>query len=223
VTATERVFVALSAARGRRIFHPDGAVFRGTLRVDAAVPRTMLAAVGERHEVVIRFSRALGTPRGHADFLGLALRLDGRQDVLLASATALPLARYVPLPARSFATTTFSSLLPLCVGDRICLIGARVHHAASEIDDQLGALADAATRAPVAVALAVAEVGRGWRRVATAELTERTGNGAPVAFDPWLAEGGIVPWGFVNALRAPAYRGSRRGRLSRARSEAGRG
>jgi hypothetical protein len=39
--------------------------------------------------------------------------------------------------------------------------------------------------------------------------------GAVIAFDPWNCGGGIVPAGAVNALRAPAYRGSRRGRAAR--------
>jgi hypothetical protein len=195
--ATERWFEALSAARGRRILHPDGIAFRGSLRVDASLPGTLLAKTGSRHEVLARFSRALGVPRSLPDFLGLALRIDERQDVLLAAAAAAPVARYLPRPARTSAGLTFTSLLPLRAGARVCLVGARVHR-----------------RDPLTVALAVAPPGGRWRRVATIELPERVPPDTAIAFDPWLAEGGIVPWGSLNALRAPAYRGSRRGRLA---------
>ena len=212
--AAARTFEALSAARGRRIVHPQGAAFRGALLVEAPLPGTLLADPGSRHGVVARFSRALGTPRGRGDFLGLALRIDERQDLLLAAATAAPIARYLPRPARRFDGTTFTSLLPLRAGARVCLVGARVHHLASAADDQLLGLVEAAARGPLAVVLAVARPGNRWRRIAVVELDERLPPDTALAFDPWLAGGGIVPWGRLNALRAPAYRGSRRGRLA---------
>jgi hypothetical protein len=214
-SAVEQSFEALSAARGRRILHPQGIAFRGTLLVEAPLPGTLLAEAASRHQVLGRFSRALGTPRGRADFLGLAMRIDGRQDVLLAAGTSLPLVRYLPRPARRFDGTTFTSLLPLRAGPRVCLLGARVHHRGSALPDQIDALAEAAARGPLAAVLAVAPVGGSWRRVGTLELAERVPPGEALAFDPWLVDGGVVPWGRLNALRAPAYRGSRRGRAAR--------
>jgi hypothetical protein len=208
------VFAALSAARGRRIFHPQGITFDGRLRVEAFEPGASVLERGAVHDVIVRFSRALGTPRGRPDFLGLALRVADQQDLLLASSTATPLLRYVPLPAQTFAGTTFSSLLPFAIDRRICIAGARVHHVRADADDQLAEVAAAASRAPVAVTLALADVGRRWRRVAGVELGERMSDGdaATVAFDSWICEGGLVPRGRINALRTPAYRGSRRGR-----------
>ena len=58
-------FRALSAVRGRRIFHPVGVGYAATLRVPAAVPGLtgvrLFEAPGE-HEAICRFSRGGGLP-----------------------------------------------------------------------------------------------------------------------------------------------------------------
>jgi hypothetical protein len=214
--ATERVFAALSSARGRRIFHPQGIAFDGRLRVDAALPCVPLFAGGAVHDVVLRFSRALGTPRGRPDFLGLAVRIAGDQDLLLASSAAAPLLRFAPRPARTFAGTTLTSLLPLDAGGRSVLVAARVHHAPVAAEDQLAQLEAAAAVAPVGVAIAVAGPVSRWRRIATIDVGERlpAAEARKLAFDPFVSAGGLVPRGRINALRAPAYRGSRAGRAA---------
>ncbi len=206
----------LSALRGRRIFHPQGIAFRATVRVEETVEGVLLLAAGASHDALVRFSRALGLPRGRPDFLGLALRIGDDQDLLLASSSAAGLFRIVPLPARSFFGTTLTSLLPFHAGERIVVAGARFDGAASGADDQLTELAEAAARAPVTAALALAEPGGRWRGVARLEVGERLPDAESQAlrFDAWRCGGGLVPWGRINALRAPAYRGSRRGRAS---------
>ncbi len=215
--ATEQLFAGLSAARGRRIFHPQGMTFGGRLSVEAEVAGVSLFERGATHAVVLRFSRALGTPRGRLDFLGLALRVAEKQDLLLASSAAGPLLRYLPVPARTFAGTTFSSLLPFDAAGRVVLVGARVDHVRTGTADQLAELEQAAVVAPLRATLALAEVGRRWRRVATIDVGDRLPDSVAVAFDPWVCGGGFVPWGRINAVRAPAYRGSRRGRATRLR------
>lgn len=212
--AAEQLFAALSAARGRRIFHPQGIAFGGSLSAEVDVESVPLLARGATHPVVIRFSRALGTRRGAPDFLGLALRVRDDQDVLLASSSPRRLLRLLPLPARTFAGTTFSSLLPFDAGGRAVLVGAQVEHERTEDDDQLVELGRAAALAPVRVSLAVASLGGRWRRVAAVDVGRRLpdAEAAALAFDPWACGGGLVPRGRVNAVRAPAYRGSRSGR-----------
>lgn len=212
----ERLFAGLSSARGRRIFHPQGIVFGARLRVRHGVPGVPLLAAGAEREGIVRFSRALGTPRGRTDFLGLALRLD-EQDLLLASSSAAPLTRFAPLPARTFLGTTFTSLLPFTAGTRVVLAGARIAPAPARGGDQLRELADAAEHGPIRIVLALARPLGRWQPVASVELRDRL-SGRDVArldFDPWRCAGGLVPHGRINALRPPAYRGSRRGRAAR--------
>lgn len=213
-SVTEHAFAALSGVRRRRIFHPHGLTFGGRLFVTEDLRGVSFLRIGATHPVLVRFSRALGTPRGRADFLGLAVRIASEQDLLLASSLASPVVRCLPIPARTFAETTFSSLLPFDASGRVVLVGARVHHVEAAAEDQLAQLEAASAVAPVAVTLAVAELAGGWRRIGRIEVLERVpgGDAGTIAFDPWVCDGGLVPRGWLNALRAPAYRGSRRGR-----------
>lgn len=209
---TERAFEGLSAGRGSRIFHPQGMAYRATVRVGEGVDGVSLLAAGATHDAIARFSRGLGLPRGWPEFLGLALRIGDEQDLLLASSSPSPLARMVPLPARSFFGTTLSSLLPFDAGSRVVFAGAVVHGAPTGDDDQLTELAN--SPAPVTATLALAELGGRWHPFGTLEVGERLPDeeSRALRFDAWRCAGGLVPHGWINALRAPAYRGSRRGR-----------
>jgi hypothetical protein len=215
--AVERAFAALSRRRGSRIFHPQGIAFRGRVVVEADVRGVPVLAAGADHRATFRFSRALGTPRGATDFLGLAFALGEQQDVLLASSSAAPALRCLPLPARSFFGTTMTSLLPFRVGDGRALVGARLEGRPLGVDDQLVELERAFAAAEVGGVLAIAGVAGRWRRVGRLELEERLSDEVAqrLQFDPWRCAGGLVPWGSVNNVRAPAYRGSRRGRAAR--------
>jgi hypothetical protein len=210
----ERVFEWLSAGRGSRIFHPQGMAYRGVVRVDDGVDGVPLLAPGAALDAVVRFSRGLGLPRGWPEFLGLALRIEDEQDLLLASSSPSPLVRMVPLPARSFFGTTLTSLLPFDAGPRVVFVGAVVHGTPTCEDDQLTELAN--SPGPVTATLALAELGGRWRPFGTLEVGERLPDAESRAlrFDPWRRAGGLVPHGWINRLRAPAYRGSRRGRPS---------
>jgi hypothetical protein len=188
--------------------------YRGVVRVEDGVDGVPLLAAGAAHDTVVRFSRGLGLPRGWPEFLGLALRIRETQDLLLASSSPSPLARMVPLPARSFFGTTLSSLLPFDAGDRVVFVGALVHGAPTGDDDQLTELAN--SPGPVTATLALAELGGRWRPFGALEVGERLPDveSRALRFDPWRCAGGLVPHGWINRLRAPAYRGSRRGRPS---------
>lgn len=214
--AAERVFAWLSAGRGSRIFHPQGIAYRGVVRVDSGVDGVPLLTAGSAHDTTVRFSRGLGLPRGWPEFLGIALRIGDAQDLLLASSSPSPLVRMVPLPARSFFGTTLSSLLPFDADGRVVLVGALVHGRPTGDDDQLDEVAN--TRGPVTAVLLVAELGKPWRRFGGLELGERLPDDEArrLRFDPWNCAGGLVPHGWINRLRRPAYRGSRRGRPSTA-------
>lgn len=220
-TAVDRLFHGLSNARGARIFHPEGAAFEAGARITTTLPGTSVFRAGAEHDAVIRFSRALGVPSPWPDLLGIAIRLGDRQDVLLATSSTARFARYVPRPATSFFDAAFTGLLPFAAGARRVLIGARVEaDERIELPGQLRELRASAARGPVRVVLSVAPVGWGWSPlgVVTVGRSVSEETAASLGFDPWHCEGGLVPPGWINAVRAPAYRASRRGRAGRSGS-----
>ena len=225
--ATCRLFETLSAARGRRIFHPAGSAYRARFeRLPTPAPGgvTILEDRFE-HDAIVRFSRGLGVPRPLPDFLGLALRLPdayggGRhQDFLLATTGSRPLGNTVPLPAASFFGRAFSSLLPHRVGGKMRLVGAFAldpELATGELEP-LAELEEAAAATKVRFVVALAGATKSWRPVALLTVGEPVSpdEAAALRFNPWNTGGRIEPAWAVNRLRDPAYRGSQRGRAAR--------
>ncbi|MBD0291586.1 MAG: hypothetical protein ICV74_10050, partial [Thermoleophilia bacterium] len=123
----------------------------------------------------------------------------------------------LPLPASTFFGRLFSSLLPVAAGGRLLLVGARLQ-AADDVsgDDAWEELRRASERRPIRIDLLAASPAGSWRSIARAETLEQLTpeEAQNVVFDAWRCGGGLVPWGVVNRLRAPAYRGSRRGRAA---------
>lgn len=109
-------FAALSALRKKRIFHPVGVAYLGTIQLFA--PKELPLANGT-HRVIARFSRGAGTPEPLPDVLGFAFKIlnseEGDQDFLLASSGRAPGARNLLLPSTSFFRATYSSVLPYSV------------------------------------------------------------------------------------------------------------
>lgn len=105
-------FRAAGALRRAKAFHPTGRTVAGTL--DATAPA--FDAVTPGPDVSVRLSKGVGLPGGVPDVLGVAIRLsvDGGSpwDLLLASSTRLSARLPLPVPARSWAETEFSSLTP---------------------------------------------------------------------------------------------------------------
>lgn len=211
---TESAFRRVAEARGRRVFHPYGIAYHGEIVVGDGVPGACALAPGTRSPCVVRFSLGLGLPAQLGDVLGVAIRLEQEQDVLLATSASPPPGRFLPLPARSFFGRTYSSLLPFLVDDRRLLLSARVTGDAAPAADAWNELAEAAERAPLAIELSAAAPFGPWRPVASVATGGRLPDDETQAlrFDAWRCEGGLVPWGWINRLREPAYRGSRRGR-----------
>src|SRR3954451_18447018 len=82
--------------------HPAGRAFRAT--VEAAPGRGLRTGAGlldrpGRRRVVVRLSKAIPTPRGWPDVLGLAIRWDGFA-LLVSSSSRRPLLRHLFLPRR---------------------------------------------------------------------------------------------------------------------------
>jgi hypothetical protein len=105
-----------SAVRHRRVFHPSGVLAEGHLKRVANPGRGLPI---ESADVVARVSKAVGTPGGLPDLIGLAWRMPPSAavtrpwDVLMVSAGSGLLTRFALRPTASWAGTTLSTLMPL--------------------------------------------------------------------------------------------------------------
>lgn len=218
-------FGALSALRGKRIFHPFGTGYEGTLRITER-PRHATGArlfddVAE-HRVIVRASRALGLPESLPDALGLAVRIPdihgkGRhQDFLLVtSADGLLLHHLLLFAPGGFFAQSYSSILPYRVGRAIRLVGAAPRRPATPAPGtDLEALEEAVNDHQARFDLALASLGGRWERRGVISLLDRLPEHETeeLTFNPWNTGGGIRPTGPLMGLRDPAYRGSQRAR-----------
>ena len=188
--ASGAVFGALSKARRKRIFHPKGEAFRVT--VDApGLPRLNSGDGGG----IVRFSRGLGLPEALPDILGIALRTNG-QDLLMVTSGSRPVARHLLLPTRRWAKLPYSTLLGYRLDDRTVMFGARMD------DDRQG------------FRLLMAEPTGAWEEVGTVAVEQRLADEESEAlrFNPFHCGAGIEPVGPLNRLRRGAYAGSQEAR-----------
>jgi hypothetical protein len=214
------VFRALSALRQSRSVHPDGVVFEATFDVPRAGYRSVpiLGQSGSK-PAVVRLSRSIGLPQPLPDLLGCTIRLvdahgSGRhQDFPLITSSRGPLLHHLLLPAKSFLSLPYSSVLLYRIGEDVRLVGAL------PVTEPLGGGTDfdqlrrTADQKQIALDLAVASPFGSWRPVGRLSL----GAQVPVdvaqyiRFNPWNTGGGIRPMGPFMGLRAGAYRGSQEG------------
>jgi hypothetical protein len=105
-----------SALRRRRVFHPLGVLAAG--RIERIAPAEVGLPV-ESADILGRVSKAIGTPGGLPDLIGLAWRMPPRTsattpwDVLMVSAGSGLLTRFALRPTLSWTGTTRSTLMPL--------------------------------------------------------------------------------------------------------------
>jgi hypothetical protein len=203
--AAAAFFGALSAARGKRAFHPRGEGFEIEIEIDRPLHRyDGIPLLSERgtHSGVARLSRAVGFPAPLPDLLGLAFRIDvqgGPQDFLLISSARAPGLRHLLLPSRGgFSSNTYSSILPYRINDELRLVGA-------------------APLGPLEYELRVAALNGPWEpfgrlRLRAALDPETTEN---LRLNPWNTLPGVKPVGPMNGLRRSSYAGSQRGRGAR--------
>jgi hypothetical protein len=215
-TVTSGTFKLLSRMRGRRIFHPHGVGFEGRL-----IPRAEGGPFGgETRTVLVRLSRSVGVPERLRDPCGLGIRIldlygDGaHQDLLMVSSSRLPGARHLLLPARDFATSNYSTLLPYRLDGRLVLFGACL----LGIEGDTITLSDLRERelAGIAFSLMIASAAGRWHEVATLDLHDRMPDREveELRLDPSNTGGRLELAGVLNRLRRPAYRGSQDGRSS---------
>jgi len=204
-------------ARDARLLHPRGVAFDGTFVVtpQSTCGVALLDEPG-RYRAVVRLSKATSTPSGWPDVLGLAWRVvdaggpGAPLDVALSSSGSTVLARHLLRPARDFAATTYTSLLPYRVGGGNRYIAAFPEEPRSGIAADTTSLAAAVAARPFLLSVMVAGLTGPWRPVATLRLEQ------PSDEDPRFnvvanALVDFAPAGWLNRLRGPVYRGSQIG------------
>ena len=208
-----------AAARHRRLFHPAGVLAEGILE------RVAPAGDGlpmNSSDVIARISKGVGLPGALPDVAGLAWRIPppqdlhscGPWDVLLASTAAN--SRLILAPAKTWSSTTFSSLMPLRFRGALWWVRARV---ATTIDEP-GLSLDTINNQIVAggIGFDIDQAPATGRFTPLARLTLRyvDPSNDDIAFDPVLhsdEEVELVPRWLARFRRA-AYRRSREGRHS---------
>lgn len=203
------VFAGLSAGRRKRIFHPRGPAFEGTVTFHEGNPLPFAGA----ERALVRMSRAAGLPQALPDLFGLAMKLpDVGQDLLLVTAGEDPVTRHLLVPTTGFFRRPYSTVLPFELRDELIVIGARpdpllVPLSRQDVDD-LGPL----------VATGRLRFDLTWGRAGTGEVetfaslvVDRPHDG-DVVFNPFNSHPSLRPAGGLNRLRKESYERSQRAR-----------
>src|SRR3954471_6973205 len=120
-TVTRAGFEAAARLRGSKAFHPSGVVHEATVEITggpAAPDGVTILGRPASHTALIRFSRGAGLPQPIPDVLGMAIRLTDaygpghHQDLLLVTSGHGAALHHLLLPAPSFLSLPYSSLLP---------------------------------------------------------------------------------------------------------------
>jgi hypothetical protein len=220
VTLAALVFGTLARLRRGRGLHPRGAAWHASLRVSGGgCPGVPLLDEPGEHAAIVRLSNAAGLPLGFPDAIGLALRVPdahgpGRpQDLLVTSTIDRPVLHRVPLPAwRGFGATTLSSLVPMQLGGRRRLVGARpAEPFATKRFADLDGLRAAAAAGQVRFELCIAPLSGRFAPVAEIVLGEPlpAAEEAALDLDPGNTGGGIEQVPLLAGIRRAAYRASR--------------
>jgi hypothetical protein len=130
--ASATLFASLSSLRRKRFFHPEGETYSGTasfIETGMGLPFT-----GET-PALVRLSRGAGIPGRLPDVLGLAVKFpELDHDFLLATSGDSAVTRHLLLPASSFFSMPYSSVLPYELDDVLIVFGARADQSLAEID-----------------------------------------------------------------------------------------
>lgn len=209
-------FAGVTAVRGARPLHPDGAVLRVELARHGSATATGCAWI-DRPGVDTgraRLSRSIGLPAHLPDIQGLALTLDvpgGRADLLLATVGRGRVTRFVLTPHRAPSAGPWSSLFPYRAPSGLLLVG--VLAAPRGLPSAPAELAASLAAEPWDVTLAHASLTGRWHPFARARIGGAVGpaTDAPVRFDPVLhpLPGLAVPPALAT-LREPSYVSARR-------------
>jgi hypothetical protein len=209
--------------RRARFFHPEGVVYLGQVtNVGQDAPSR---AVGERlaGPALVRFSSAVWRRHEWKDVLGMAVRFrrttvpsaepDPTDQDLLCATIRSPwttVVAAIPTRVHDFLANHFHGVSPFQVDDgpRVKL---RFHspkhepHPGRTRQERLDRAVDA-SRAVLTLEMRPLRVLGGWRPVASLALERRvTIDQAALRFSPFRTGRGLVPRGFVHALRVATY------------------
>jgi hypothetical protein len=220
-----------SYLRHSRLFHARGAIVRGTARaVDGDVPERALGA-RLAGPVFARFSSAWWKTYDLPDVLGCALRFTADhqlsaaprpddQDLLLATVRHPLTTLLAPLSTdvSDFLRNHYYGVSPFRAAG-LGRVKLRLSAAAPspQADTREQRLVHALELGPVRLTLEarVDRLGAHYRPVAHIELQERLDtDDRELRFDPFASGRGLVPAGFVNAIRVAAYAASRSARAA---------
>ncbi|GFG64077.1 hypothetical protein MKUB_15670 [Mycobacterium kubicae] len=209
-----------SAIRGRRFFHPAGVIATGF--IERVSPEGNGLPIPSS-DVVVRVSKATGTPGSLPDFIGLAIRVPSGQDddkpwdILLVSAGSGVLTRAVALrPVTSWTGQNMTTLMPLNYQGHKWWLRARIETDIDGSGVSLDAVRERIEGGGIKVVLDQACGSADFDQVAQLTLNDLVGPwpGNDVSFDPVLntAPGVKLYPGWLADLRASAYARSRDGR-----------
>ena len=199
-------FRLVARLRAAPAFHPTGALYEGRAEVRGPGPLPL----GEV-DCLVRLSKGMGTPRGRADLLGMAVRLQHEPPVDVLCTTAPGSSRWARLvlrPRRRWSGATLTSLMPWR-SPRGELLHAVVQVADPRLDSPDPDVLDG--RLPVSVSLRV--VGKGGDAQAGTVVVTRRSSSARPDFDPVLHSpaGWPLAPAWLARVRERAYAGSRAG------------
>lgn len=229
----------VSWARRGRMFHPVGTVFSADVQSVADDPTARALAGRLEGPALVRWSSAWWKRREWRDVLGCAIRFtheplraharDGDQDLLLATIRRPWTMLLSPLTTnhRDFLANDYYAVSPFVV-DGLGRVEWRLRPEVPSPDaDSRASRLAAAARGPARLVLEYAPYRPPWRiadespfsplvRVELREIAEVDQN--TLRFDPFRADRGIVPVGFVQWLRRATYATSRLHPRRRSRS-----
>lgn len=203
-------FAGLSAARGKRFFHPTGEVLGGQITFQETSFGLPFNGI---HPVISRLSRGIGLPPSAPDVLGLAVKIpEYDQDLLFATSGTSALTRHLLLPAGGFFSMPYSTILPYELHGRLIVFGAKA-------DDDLREMsrADLADLPPLVATgrlrfeLNVGGAGTSEHQTYASVVLDNS-RIEKVSFNPWNTHPDLRPAGGLNRLRRDSYRSSQAAR-----------
>lgn len=220
------VFKAVSHARRARTFHPRGDLVRVSMQA-IHPPDGPLGALGEElaGEGLARFSNALWKSGRWPDALGCALAFldeEGRPEQHLLMATirrpwTMPFAPFAT-KVRDYLANDYFAVSPFSA-PRLPWMWLRLHPEARIPEPPAKTRRELLRRQVEQGRTLTLEASNDpwgqWTPFLRLTMTELlVGDPPRFEFDPFLDGRGLVPRGFVHALRRGAYQGSRAGRAA---------